>query len=314
MLRKIAIATFALATFGMVGTAAAEPLELPADTPLVLDFSNIEQLYVGEDAIGDGCIDVPGTTDWGCSDNWGFIRINTINTSVVVDDNADIDDQGVLNLYNATALANGDTEIFGMFYGINLEDCSGTGEVTCTASGGYLDLYWHEDGIAGVDVISDLDPTTADVDAVTSGQLLVRLYFDWGIIDGDETTTITSDVNLLSTFGSGNGNGFLSVDTSVDGLWSDALNGDWFYVDGDDAGTVRGDSPDELRDVKFRNTFTSAQGAAADWHDPTIGAFGLTSSDPAEAFTAVPEPASLTLFGVGLAAAAVAARRRKKSA
>src|SRR5688572_8257354 len=103
MLRKIAIATFALASFGMVGTAAAAPLVLPADTPLVLDFSNIEQLYIGQDAIGEGCIDVPGTTNWGCSDNWGFLRINTINTSVVVDPNADIDDTGIGSLYNTTA-------------------------------------------------------------------------------------------------------------------------------------------------------------------------------------------------------------------
>lgn len=314
MLRKIAIATFALASFGMVGTASAEILDLPLGTPLVMDFSNIEQLYVGDDALTEtGCINVPGTVDYGCSDNWGFLRINTINTSKVVDPNADIDDTGIPpNLYNTTA--NGDTEIYGFFYGINLEDCGGTGLTTCTASGGYLDLYWHEDGIAGIDIIADLNPTTAHVDAVTSGTLLARLYFDSGIIDGDDLTTITSDVNLLSTFTSGNGNGFLSVDTSVDGLWTDALNGDWFYVDGSDLGSTRGDGTDETRDLKFRNTFTSALGIAADWHDPTIGAFGLTSSDPAEAFTAVPEPASLTLFGVGLAAAAVAARRRKKSA
>jgi len=315
-MRKL-LAMSAAALLCVAGTASAAPLVLPSGQPIVLDFSNVEQLNVNN-ALST-CIPTPGTTSGGgsypCSDNWGFIRVNTINISTVNQPNTDIDDTGIQSLYNTTA--NGATEVFGIFYGIDLTSCSGSGSTTCTATGGFLDLYWHENGIAGVSTIGDLVPTAASVDAVDSGQFLVRLFFDNGIISNDATTTVTSDVNLTTTFGSGNGNGFLAVDTSAGGLWASALNGDWFFIDGPDAGTVRGDSPDETRDVKFRNTFnavTDPSNTSFNWNAP--GIVGLTSSDPAENFTAsastVPEPATLTLLGLGLAGAA--ARRRRRTA
>jgi len=313
-MRKL-LAMSAAALLCVAGTASAAPLVLPTGQPIVLDFSNVEQLNVN-DALNT-CIATPGTTStggvYGCSDNWGFIRVNTINISKVADPNTDIDDGGITNLYNTTA--NGSTEIFGLFYGINVTSCSGTGATTCTATGGFLDLYWHETGIAGVDVIGDLDPTAASVDAVDSGTFLARLFFDNGIISGDANTTITSNVDLTTTFGQGAANGFLAVDTTAGGLWATALNGDWFFIDGPDAGTVRGDSPDETRDVKFRNTFnrvTEPSDTSFNWN--ALGIVGLTSTDPAETFTAaaVPEPATLTLLGLGLAGAA--ARRRRRTA
>lgn len=316
-MRKLALMSAFALLFG-VGVASAEPITLPGNEPLVFDFENVEQLNVSGDL--NTCIDVPGTTDYGCSDNWGFLRINTISTSVVLDPNTDIADVGVTGLYSTTT--NGDTEIFGIFYDIQLTGCDADGD-NCTATGGILDLYWHEDGIDGINVVAELDPTTADVDAVDSGIFLVRLVFDNGIISNDETTTVTSDVNLLTDFGSGNANGFMSVDTSVVGLWTDVLNGNWFFIDGGDAGDTRGDGADEFRDVKFRNTFTRVlSGVATDWNGPCVtGAntsdlcvVGLTSSDPAEAFsvTAVPEPATLTLLGLGLGALATRRRRRQQ--
>lgn len=307
MLRKSVLTAFAL--LGLCGAAAAEPISLPGNTPLVMDFENIEQLNIAPDALLAGsCIDVP-TATYGCADNWGFLRILTIRDSVALVPNADIADGGVTTLYDTGA--NGTTEIFGIFYDIQLTGCSGSGAATCTATGGVLELYWHDTGIAGVSVVAQLDDTAASVTAVNSGTLLARLFFDNGIIDNDESTTITSSINLTNPASfaeEGTANGFMSVQAGA-GVWADVLDGNWFHIDGGDAGSVKGNSADEFRDVKFRNVFNAI--GADHWNGTNI--IGLTSSDPAEVFTApIPEPATLTLLGAGLLG--LARRRRSKVA
>lgn len=272
MLKRIAISAFALLC--VAGTANAAPLAVPAETPLFFQFVNLEQV----DTNGGNDIDVPGP--YGTAGNWGIFVLTSIQTGFPIGPpNTDIQGGGVNDVFNGTQ-----GSIFGIFYDIDLTSPT-------TAVGGFMDLYWTD--ATGKSLVGAL-PNLATVTSFTTGTFLARLAFASGINGniGDCATTIKSSIDPTTVGGSGQADSFANVVVADGGVWADELNGNWF------------NTPCGVRDIRFSNFFNVD---ATTWDAP--GAVGLRSNDPGRVFTAVPEPATLTLLGLGLLGMARSRRR-----
>jgi len=273
------------ATLLYANAAVAAPIALPENEPLFIQFVNIEQV----DTSLTNSIDVPGP--YGTAGNWGVLLVTTIQEGAVTVPNQDIQGGGSNLFVNGGV---GGAQITGIFYDIDLK--TGT-----EATGGRLDLYWTDSGSVDANCAAGTTcaPDLATVNLFTSGTLLASIEFASGINPLDGTTTIKSSLDVTSITGQGQADSFGNVDVSAGGAWADVLNGDWFN-------TAFG-----TRDIRFSNFFN----LNPNWNDPLDSdVIGLRSNDPARVMTsAVPEPASLGLFGLALAGLAVQQRRRLRA-
>lgn len=311
MMKRIALTAFAL--MGVAGTAAAAPIVLPSNEPIYFQYNNIEQANAANNLVVPGYAPAAafGT---GTQGTWGMFNISSIQHGFAIPVPPHNDIAGGPTFFADDGPGGATGQVTGIFYGLQFNGVQGN------STSGVLDVYWHDVGSDTIDA-SCLSGVTCLPDAATvarfttggGGVLLARLIFASGIIPNEAAvppTTLASASTPTQGGASGHGDGFLNVDLGTPGPWRDVLNGNWFFVDGPDAGVVPGDAgASELRDLRFSSFFNTD---LTTWNGPAgSNTFGIRSNDPVRVFTAeVPEPATLTLLGLGLAGLA---RRRRKA-
>jgi len=292
-MKLLVLSCFVVLTFA--ASALASPIVLPTGSPLFFTYNNLEQVSAGNNIV------VPGSyaPAAGTQGNWGVLNVSTIQLGAVSDPHTDIGGGPVI-FADSPGAPQG--QVTGIFYGIQ------TLPGDQTATGGTLDLFWHDPGtdlitgssscLGGVTCL----PNAATVAAFTSGTFLASFNFATGIIDGNNVVTLQSTTNPTINL-SGEADGFANVSLTRVGPWTAAFNGNYFFVNPNGLGFGVDGNTRDARFSTFYNGLPSWSGA------PGSGIVGLRSNDPAREFT-VPEPGSLSLLGLGLLGLGLVSRRK----
>jgi hypothetical protein len=298
MMKRVAL-TSALALLVGAATAGAAPIPLPTNEPVYGQFNNLEQNNLANNLVVPGY--APAALEGnGLQGSWGVINISTLQHGGVVSPGVDISGGGAFFTDTGGGIGS-QGQITGIFYGVDFLSPT-------TSTGGVVDLFWHDPGTSSIDANclsgATCGPNAATVGLFTSGIFLARLRNNSGIDAANPLVFTKTNIDPTTPGGSGHADSFLDVDLSAGGLWASQLNGNWFTLPGQPVPV--GFTPRDLRFSTFFNI------DVASWNGPG-GTAGVRSNDPVRVFTtaAVPEPATLTLLGIGLAG--LGYRRRKKA-
>jgi hypothetical protein len=307
MKKKLMLSVLAASTVASA-VASAAPIGLPAG-PIFIQYNNAEQFAVNND------IPIPGGgTPQGA---WGIVQISSIQQGTPFSPTGSDIGGGGPTLF--TDGAGG--QILGIFYGAHILS-SGLGGTT--AEFGVMDLYWWQGAplqnvSAELASSSNLSKLTAQnqytgftcaTGNTANCTLLAQLDFVPGSDPGVANVTFSTPV-IPGTI-DGTSKSYLSVDTSVVGAWTTALDTNFFTLDplNNPVGFVYPGlvvSYPAAADVRLDSNFSANGGSA--WSVAGTDIIGLRSNDPARG--SIPEPGTVALVGLALAIAGGMARRRR---
>jgi hypothetical protein len=245
-----------------------------------IKFDNYEMLSEFEEGSGLAT----GTGE----DNWGVFDVSTWEN----EDTGDI-------IYTRTGP--GDSEITGVFWGLEIDDVisDGSGGFTFNLNTGQgpngspagLALYYDDKTDPGFVEFNELinGPTARTGDKTHTGSSEGTLLFEAIFVPGittDSETVVQGSLDSLTFPPTGNADGYFDI---VDGgEWADFFNTDTFT-------TALGTTADGFLSNRFEPDDDS------NWD--------LVSDDPAKLY-GVPEPGTMLLFGTGLLGFAFLGRRK----
>ncbi len=304
---KFGTAATALAAATILASSVASAVEVP-DSYLI-KYSNWEQ-FVGDlvDQDGNFTLADPAALGNGTEDLRGTIAITQIL------DNDALSPTFGLPTYN---IGDNGEYLYGVFYGLDLiTQTTSAGVTSFEFAGGSMDIYITDAPINFyAEGVGDFGPSNI-YDAINGVGSTATLYLSVDLASGCNTlnpaATLCSTSDLLPPFVDGAGTFYMDTATTANGTGSANDN---FDTNG------AGFGHDALAQNDFR-TISDADGdgfddatgiPCASGSGPTCtlftGDWHLTSQDPVTG-NFIPEPAAISLFGLGLIGLGAMRRRR----
>jgi hypothetical protein len=280
-------------------TVMAAPITLPVG-PLFVQYTGNEQFSASNSIQStDATTGLPTTEG-----NWGILQISSIVRGTALPPLGSDIQGGGANVFTDGGV--GGKQITGIFYGTNVIPGSGG----LNASGGFIDLYWQEVGAAntGADLAAGFDSTrrpnqktyTGYAEPLNPGFIfLAQLVFGPGC-DSDPTHHVCTGV--APGTGDGTAKSYQSVNLGAGGAWASQLDSNFFTLDANENPLV------PAQDVRTDSNFS--QNGAGAW-DGDGDIIGLRADGP-NRLAPVPEPGTLSLFGLGLLGAGFLRRRKQR--
>ena len=282
-------------------TVMAAPITLPS-SPLFIQYTNNEQFSASNSIQTTTSTGTPTTEG-----NWGILQISNIARGTALPPlGSDIQGGGASIFTNGGI---GGNQITGIFYGTTVNQGG------LNATGGFIDLYWRDVGTAdtGADLAAGFNPARRLNQKTYLGYaeplnpsfvFLAQLVYGPGC-DGVATHHVCTGVAPGTA--DGTAKSYQSVNVAAGGVWASQLDTNFFTLD------ALGNPVASPQDIRSDSNFT--QNGASAWNGaPGSDIIGLRSNDPvrADVLEPVPEPATLSLFGLGMIGMGFLSRRMKK--
>ena len=277
-------------------TVMAAPITLPV-SPLFIQYTNDEQFSL-TNSIHSTNATTGAVTSEG---NWGILQISSIVKGTALNPPGTDIQGGGANVFTDGGV--GGHQITGIFYGTTVNPGG------LSAHGGVVDLYWRDVGAAntGADLAAGFNPARRLNQNTYTGYaeplnpafiFLAQLVYGPGC-DSNPAHNVCTGV--APGTGDGTAKSYQSVNLAAGGLWASQLDTNFFTLDANGL-------PMSPQDVRTDSDFT--RNGATGW-DGGGDIIGLRSNDPVRALV-TPEPATLTLFGLGLLGAGFLGRRKER--